>query len=101
MHQLLALAQAIRPHQWAKNALVALPLLAAHQLDDLTLLLMVIAGFGAFCLVASACLSTAMIWLAVNRDLRMWNLLSSLRYKRQLITSIIFLGDYRLPLHLV
>jgi 4-hydroxybenzoate polyprenyltransferase len=54
MHQLLALAQAIRPHQWAKNALVALPLLAAHQLDDLTLLLMVIAGFGAFCLVASA-----------------------------------------------
>ena len=43
---------------------------------------------------ASACLSTAMIWLSVNRDLRMWNLLSLLGYKIPLITSIIFRGDY-------
>jgi len=30
----------------------------------------------------------------VNRDLRMWNLLSLLGYKIPLITSIIFRGDY-------
>jgi 4-hydroxybenzoate polyprenyltransferase len=54
MQQLLGLAQAVRPHQWAKNALVALPLLAAHQLDDVALLLRVLAGFVVFCLVASS-----------------------------------------------
>ena len=43
---------------------------------------------------ASACLSTAMIWLSVNRDLRMWNLQFLLGYKIPLITSIIFRGDY-------
>ena len=35
-----------------------------------------------------------MIWLSVNRDLRMWNLLCSSGYKIPLITSIIFRGDY-------
>lgn len=44
--------KAIRPHQWMKNALVFLPMLAAHQLTAITLLQSVLA-FVAFSLVAS------------------------------------------------
>lgn len=43
--------QAMRPHQWSKNALLFLPLLAAH---DLTKAVPVLLGFVAFCLTASA-----------------------------------------------
>lgn len=43
---------AMRPHQWLKNALVFLPVLAAHALDGATLLA-ALAGFAAFSLVAS------------------------------------------------
>ncbi|MFN3475082.1 MAG: UbiA family prenyltransferase [Blastomonas sp.] len=43
----------MRPHQWLKNVLVFLPMLAAHQLDLLTLSQAVLA-FVAFSLVASA-----------------------------------------------
>jgi 4-hydroxybenzoate polyprenyltransferase/phosphoserine phosphatase len=45
--------KAMRPHQWLKNALVFLPMLAAHQLDSTTLLLALFA-FVSFGLVASS-----------------------------------------------
>lgn len=46
-----AMLKAMRPHQWSKNVLLFLPLLATH---DLTLLPQVILGFLAFCLTASS-----------------------------------------------
>jgi len=50
---LLAWFRAMRPHQWAKNVLVFLPLVAAHAfgLDDV---LAAVIAFCAFCLCASA-----------------------------------------------
>ena len=44
---------ALRPHQWLKNILVFLPMMAAHQLDGATLLQSFLA-FIAFSLVASS-----------------------------------------------
>lgn len=46
-----AMLKALRPHQWSKNTLLFLPVLAAH---DLTRLMPVLLGFFAFCLTASA-----------------------------------------------
>ena len=46
--------RALRPHQWAKNLLVGLPLLTAHRLGDPTALAHGAAAFVALCLVASA-----------------------------------------------
>jgi 4-hydroxybenzoate polyprenyltransferase len=48
-----AALRAMRPHQWAKNLLVFLPVLAAHQLDVFTLALS-LAAFVAFSLTASS-----------------------------------------------
>lgn len=48
-----ALMQAVRPHQWLKNLLIFLPLLAAHQLDAVSVAQAVLA-FIAFGLVASS-----------------------------------------------
>jgi 4-hydroxybenzoate polyprenyltransferase len=45
--------KALRPHQWLKNTLVFLPMLAAHQLDGPTFLLSALA-FICFSLVASS-----------------------------------------------
>lgn len=45
--------KALRPHQWLKNILVFLPMLAAHQLDGHTFLLSFLA-FVCFSLVASS-----------------------------------------------
>jgi 4-hydroxybenzoate polyprenyltransferase len=45
--------QAMRPHQWLKNVLVALPMFAAHALDGATVLA-TLAAFAAFCLTASS-----------------------------------------------
>lgn len=47
----LAILKALRPHQWSKNVLLFLPMLAAH---DLSKLVPVLLGFVAFCLTASA-----------------------------------------------
>lgn len=44
---------ALRPHQWLKNVLVFLPMIAAHQFDAVTLLSSILA-FLAFSLVASS-----------------------------------------------
>ena len=43
----------MRPHQWAKNALVALPLVLAHETDETGLLLRVALAFAALSLCAS------------------------------------------------
>jgi 4-hydroxybenzoate polyprenyltransferase len=48
-----AALRAMRPHQWAKNLLVFLPMLAAHRLDAWTLALSLVA-FAAFSLTASS-----------------------------------------------
>lgn len=45
--------KALRPHQWLKNVLVFLPMLAAHQIDGETFLLSLMA-FVCFSLVASS-----------------------------------------------
>ena len=52
-HSPRAYLKALRPHQWLKNVLVFLPMLAAHQIDGMSLLLSVLA-FLAFSLVASS-----------------------------------------------
>ena len=46
--------RALRPHQWTKNALLVLPVLAAHLTWSLDLAVNMAAGFGAFSLLASA-----------------------------------------------
>lgn len=45
--------KSLRPHQWLKNTLVFLPMLAAHQIDTSTFLLSLLA-FACFSLVASS-----------------------------------------------
>ena len=47
-------SKALRVHQWLKNSLVFIPILAAHQLTHLTALTSVCMGFVAFCACASA-----------------------------------------------
>lgn len=44
----------LRPHQWAKNLLLLVPLLTAHRIFDLTLLLPISIAFVAFSLTASS-----------------------------------------------
>ena len=51
---LAAAAASLRPHQWLKNALVFVPLAAAHRLGETPLLARAAAAFVAFCLCASA-----------------------------------------------
>jgi 4-hydroxybenzoate polyprenyltransferase len=46
--------RALRPNQWAKNALLFVPLLLAHELSSLSRLLDVVISFVCFCAVASA-----------------------------------------------
>jgi 4-hydroxybenzoate polyprenyltransferase len=50
----LALLALLRPHQWAKNFLVFLPLLLSHQVRDPHRWLGVLVAFVAFCLAASS-----------------------------------------------
>lgn len=50
----LALLRALRPHQWAKNALLFLPLLTSQLYDDVNAVAAASLGFIAFCLVASS-----------------------------------------------
>jgi len=53
-HQWLQYIRAMRPHQWLKNLLLFLPLLAAHQLADVDLLKQAVWAFLAFSLCASS-----------------------------------------------
>jgi 4-hydroxybenzoate polyprenyltransferase/phosphoserine phosphatase len=48
-----ALLRALRPHQWVKNALVAVPLLTASRVDDPTSLWRTLLAIVVFCLTAS------------------------------------------------
>jgi 4-hydroxybenzoate polyprenyltransferase/phosphoserine phosphatase len=52
--RLPAIVRALRPHQWAKNVLVLVPLLAAHRLSDLSAVADGVLGLIAFCLCASS-----------------------------------------------
>lgn len=47
-------AQALRLHQWAKNGLLFVPLVAAHRFTDLAAIGATATGFVAFCLCASS-----------------------------------------------
>ncbi len=49
-----AAIRALRPHQWAKNVLLLVPLAAMHRLADPVLLAMAFLGFLAFCATASS-----------------------------------------------
>lgn len=49
-----AIVKAIRPHQWAKNVLVLVPLLAAHLVGNLESVGQALLGMAAFCLCASS-----------------------------------------------
>ncbi|GAB4368662.1 MAG: UbiA family prenyltransferase [Acidobacteriota bacterium] len=51
---LLALVRALRPHQWAKNTLLFLPVVLADEGIRLINVVHAAYGFAAFCLVASA-----------------------------------------------
>lgn len=51
---LRAAIRALRPHQWAKNALIVVPLLAAHRVSDPGALLEGLLAFVAFSLCASS-----------------------------------------------
>jgi 4-hydroxybenzoate polyprenyltransferase len=48
------LLKALRVHQWAKNILLFVPLLAAHKALDVPLLLQAVLGFSSFSLCASS-----------------------------------------------
>jgi 4-hydroxybenzoate polyprenyltransferase/phosphoserine phosphatase len=49
-----AFLRAIRPHQWIKNILIFLPIVAGHQLTDYSLLLRSFIAFVAFCCASSS-----------------------------------------------
>lgn len=49
-----AILRALRPHQWAKNVLVLVPLFTAHRLGELDALASSVAALVAFCLCASS-----------------------------------------------
>lgn len=51
---LRAVAKALRPHQWVKNILIFLPLIAAHRFTEVALLLKAAAAFVSFSLCASS-----------------------------------------------
>jgi 4-hydroxybenzoate polyprenyltransferase/phosphoserine phosphatase len=52
--RLRAVVRALRPHQWAKNVLVLVPLFAAHRVGELSAVADVLSGLLAFCLCASS-----------------------------------------------
>lgn len=53
-HLSRALLTSVRPHQWTKNLLVFVPLLAAHRWGDAVSAVAALLAFLAFCLCASA-----------------------------------------------
>ena len=53
-HHVRALCRLLRPHQWAKNALLFVPVAAAHRILDPTALGHAALAFLAFCLCASS-----------------------------------------------
>jgi len=53
-NQLFTLLKAIRPHQWTKNLLVFSPLILAHRIDEIPLLILATLAFVSFSLCASS-----------------------------------------------
>ena len=53
-NRLSTIVRALRPHQWAKNVLVLVPLFAAHRLGELRAVTDALLGMAAFCLCASS-----------------------------------------------
>jgi 4-hydroxybenzoate polyprenyltransferase len=53
-HRGANILRALRPHQWAKNILLFLPLLAAHHASDAAALIAALLGFIAFSMCASS-----------------------------------------------
>jgi len=53
-NKLRAVLRALRPHQWAKNVLILVPLLAAHRATELPLVGTALLAMVAFCLCASS-----------------------------------------------
>jgi len=49
-----AIARALRPHQWVKNLLVFVPLIASHHVSDTAQLQSALLAFAGFCLCASS-----------------------------------------------
>ena len=49
-----AMLKALRVHQWAKNGLILVPMLAAHRMGDMTVLTQALLAFVAFSLCASS-----------------------------------------------
>jgi 4-hydroxybenzoate polyprenyltransferase/phosphoserine phosphatase len=49
-----AVVKALRPHQWAKNVLVGVPLLVSHQIENWAAVMQTALAFAAFSLIASA-----------------------------------------------
>jgi phosphoserine phosphatase len=49
-----ALLRGMRPHQWAKNFLIFVPLVTAHQLDNLAAAGAAVRAFAAMCLASAA-----------------------------------------------
>lgn len=49
-----AAIRSMRPHQWAKNLLVFVPLVAAHRVGEANAVVPAATAFAAFCLLASA-----------------------------------------------
>ena len=54
VNQLSAIVRLLRLHQWSKNALLAIPLLASHGAGGANALPHLVLGMAAFCLCASA-----------------------------------------------
>ena len=53
-NRLRAAIRALRPHQWAKNVLILVPVLAAHRTSELSLMGIGLLATVAFCLCASS-----------------------------------------------
>ena len=51
---LKSIIKALRPHQWAKNVLIGVPLVVSHQITHTTALLQTVLAFWAFSLTASS-----------------------------------------------
>lgn len=53
-HVYASFIKALRPHQWAKNLLLFLPLILSHQVDDIGRILMSLTAFVSFSFCASS-----------------------------------------------
>jgi len=68
VNTLQAIVRSVRPHQWAKNALILVPLLTAHRLGEPAALVAGLLATVVFCLCASSVyIANDLLDLAVDR----------------------------------